>query len=58
MTEQALHLAPFDLALAALLLVINGGLSIWLGLGLTKSIAIAATRMVVQLLLALLEPPI
>ena len=51
MTEQALHLAPLDLALAALLLVINGGLSIWLGLGLTKSIAIAATRMVVQLLL-------
>jgi putative ABC transport system permease protein len=51
MTAQAIHLAPLDLALAALLLVINGGISLWLNLGITKSLTIAAVRMVVQLLL-------
>ena len=51
MTTEAIPLAPLDLALAALLLVINGALSVWLKLGITKAQAIAATRMVVQLLL-------
>ena len=40
-----------DLALAALLLAINAGLSIWLDLRLERRLLIAATRMVVQLLL-------
>ena len=44
-------LSPFDLALAALLLVINGLISIGFRLGLERSIAIAAVRMVAQLLL-------
>jgi putative ABC transport system permease protein len=40
-----------DLALAALLVVLNGALSIALQLGLTRQLAIATVRMVVQLLL-------
>ncbi len=40
-----------DLVLAALLLCINGGLSIWLHLGLERQLLIASLRMVVQLLL-------
>jgi len=40
-----------DVALAALFLVLNGVLSIWLQLGLVRQMAIAAARMVVQLLL-------
>ena len=40
-----------DLALAALLVVLNGGLSIALQLGLARQLAIATLRMVVQLLL-------
>jgi putative ABC transport system permease protein len=40
-----------DLALAALLLVVNAGLSMWLGLGLARETLIAAARMVIQLLL-------
>lgn len=40
-----------DLALAALLVVLNGGLSIALHLGLERQLAIATVRMVVQLLL-------
>lgn len=51
MTSQAIPLSAIDLALAALLLVINGGLSLWLGLGITRSLVIAAVRMTVQLLL-------
>ena len=51
MTSQAIPLTAFDLALAAFLLVINGGLSLWLGLGITRSLVIAAVRMTVQLLL-------
>lgn len=38
-----------DLALAALLLLIDGALSLWLGLGITRQLLIAAARMVVQL---------
>lgn len=51
MTSQAIPLSTLDLALAGLLLVINGGLSLWLGLGITRSLVIAAVRMTVQLLL-------
>jgi len=40
-----------DVALAALFLVMNGALSIWLQLGLARAMAVAAARMVVQLLL-------
>jgi UDP-glucose/iron transport system permease protein len=40
-----------DLALAASLLLINGGISVILSLGLARSLAISAVRMVVQLLL-------
>ncbi len=42
-------LAPVDLALAALLLVLNGAISIAFGLRLERSLAIAAARMMVQL---------
>ncbi|UCH76098.1 MAG: iron export ABC transporter permease subunit FetB [Rhodospirillales bacterium] len=38
-----------DLALAATLLLVNAGLSIWLQLGLARDTLIAAARMVVQL---------
>jgi len=40
-----------DLALAALLLCANAGLSMWLGLRLERQLLVAAVRMVVQLLL-------
>ena len=40
-----------DLAFAAILLVVNAGLSIRLGLGLERQMLIAAARMTVQLLL-------
>ena len=40
-----------DLALASLLVVLNGGLSLALQLGLARQLAIATLRMVVQLLL-------
>ncbi|UUX50782.1 iron export ABC transporter permease subunit FetB [Nisaea acidiphila] len=49
MTYEALSYA--DLALAALLLLINGAVSIAFELGLARSLAIASVRMVVQLLL-------
>lgn len=49
MTTIQLDLA--DLALAALLVLINGGLSLALGLGIERRLLVAATRMVVQLLL-------
>ena len=39
----------WDLAIAALLLAVNAGLSIWLQLGLARDTLIAALRMVVQL---------
>jgi putative ABC transport system permease protein len=38
-----------DLAIAALLLIANGAVSIWFHLGLERTIAISAIRMVVQL---------
>lgn len=47
MTPILLHWT--DLAIAASLLLIDGGLSVWLRLGLERQIAIAAIRMVLQL---------
>jgi len=44
-------LNDWDLALAALLVVLNGGLSLALQLGLERQLAIATIRMIVQLLL-------
>jgi len=44
-------LTPADLAVAALLIVLDGALSLALGLRLHRQIAIATARMVVQLLL-------
>ena len=49
MTPIVLH--PRDLAIAAILVVLDGVLSLALGLGLHRQLAIAATRMVLQLLL-------
>ena len=46
---NAIELSNLDLALAALLLVINGAISLALGLRLEASLAIAAVRMAVQL---------
>ncbi len=46
-----ISLSWLDLALAASLLVINGGVSLWLDLRLERQLALAAVRMVVQLLL-------
>lgn len=48
---NAIQLSYWDLAIASLLLVANGLLSIALGLGLTQRLAIAAARMIIQLLL-------
>lgn len=45
------HLSWVDLAVAALLIVLNAGLSLWLQLGIARSLLIAGARMVVQLLL-------
>jgi putative ABC transport system permease protein len=44
-------LTPRDLAVAAILLVADGGLSMLLGLGLHRQLLIAGSRMVVQLVL-------
>jgi putative ABC transport system permease protein len=44
-----LTLSYWDLALAAVLVIVNAGLSIGLGLGLARPLIIAAVRMVVQL---------
>lgn len=49
MTYISLDLA--DLALAAILVVLNGALSLALGLGIHRRLAVASIRMVVQLLL-------
>ena len=46
-----IRLDYLDLALGALLVVLNGGLSVALNLGLERRLAIAALRMVVQLTL-------
>jgi putative ABC transport system permease protein len=44
-------LTPFDLAIASVLIVLDGVLSLLLRLGLHRQLAIAAVRMVVQLVL-------
>ena len=44
-------LSPFDIAIAAILIVLDGVLSLLLHLGLHRQLAIAATRLVVQLVL-------
>ena len=44
-----ISLQPLDLVLAAALLLINAGLSVWLGLGIARRLAVAALRMAVQL---------
>jgi UDP-glucose/iron transport system permease protein len=46
-----LELSAWQVAIAASLVFVNGGLSIVLGLGLERSLGIASVRMVVQLLL-------
>ena len=46
-----IHLDYTDLALAALLVVLNGGLSVALELGVERRLAVAALRMMVQLTL-------
>ena len=46
-----ISLSPIDVGISALLLIINALLSIALRLGLAKQMIIAATRMVIQLLL-------
>ena len=51
MPAAYLTIGPVQLVLAALLLVVNLGLSAWLRLGLERSLLVAAVRMVVQLLL-------
>lgn len=45
-------LSPLDIAIAALLLVVNAGVSIAFRLGQERALTIAAARMVVQLVLA------
>jgi putative ABC transport system permease protein len=49
--QTYISLDVFDLALAAVLLIVNAGLSLALSLKLERQILIAATRMVVQLYL-------
>jgi putative ABC transport system permease protein len=49
MTETYISLDYVDLGLAALLLVLNGALSIWLRLAMERQLLIAALRMCVQL---------
>lgn len=44
-------LSYWDVALAALLVLIDAGLALWLRLGLARQIVVAGVRMVVQLLL-------
>lgn len=48
--EDAVYLSPLALGLAALLLIINGLLSVYLSLGLHKTLGIAAVRQVTQVL--------
>lgn len=51
MNPGALDINAWQLALAAILIVVNLALSAWLRLGLTRSLLIASVRMTVQLLL-------
>lgn len=46
-----ISLTYIDLLLASVFLMINGALSIWLHLGLERKLAVAAFRMIVQLIL-------
>jgi putative ABC transport system permease protein len=46
---SGIALGPADLAFAALLLIVNGAISLFFGLRLEGSLALAAVRMVVQL---------
>lgn len=48
---HVLSLSPLDLALASILIILNGVASLALGLQVHKSLTVAAVRMVVQLLL-------
>ena len=48
---EYLKLTYFQVGVAALLVVINGAISVWLRLGLERSLFVAAIRMVVQLFL-------
>ena len=49
--SQYIALTYWDVALAAVFLVLNGALSIWLDLRLERQLLIAAVRMIVQLVL-------
>jgi putative ABC transport system permease protein len=51
MTQQYLELSYFQVGLAALLILINGALSVFLKLGLERRLLLAAACTVVQLLL-------
>ena len=51
MSGGPLPLTAGQLALAGLLVLLNGGLSLWLGLGLERTLAVASARTVVQLAL-------
>lgn len=51
MQDSYLQISYLQLALAALLILVNLGLSVWLRLGLTRSLLVATVRMTVQLLL-------
>ena len=65
--KPTISLSASDLAIAAVLILLDGALSVALGLGLHRQLAVAAARMVLQLLLigvvlrsvfALASPPV
>jgi len=49
--SEYVQLSYLDIALASVFLLLNGALSLWLRLGIARSLAFAMARMVVQLLL-------
>ncbi len=49
--SEYVQLSYFDIALASVFLLLSGVVSLWLQLGITRNIAFATVRMVVQLLL-------
>ena len=51
MTENYINLGNWQLVFAAVLILINVAISVWLRLGLAKTLLVASARMVVQLLL-------
>jgi len=51
MNADYIHLDNWQIGLAALLIVLNLAISVWLRLGLARSLLVASVRMVVQLLL-------